>query len=92
MRWPGALERFRGIVGLEWFFSREKVASYCDPYTIANDPQSHKARSAVAPTSTEQVQAIVKVAKELRVPLWTTSQTGVGRRGSTRTDITRQEL
>ncbi|MBV8740426.1 MAG: FAD-binding oxidoreductase, partial [Sinobacteraceae bacterium] len=70
----GALERFRRIVGREWVYSGEKVASYYDPYTIANDPERHKPYAAVAPDSTEQVQQIVKVASELRVPLWTVSR------------------
>jgi hypothetical protein len=33
-----ALERFRKVIGGEWVFSGEKVASYHDPYTIPNDP------------------------------------------------------
>ena len=69
-----ALERFRRIVGADWVFSGEKVASYTDPYTIPNDPGRYKAHAAIAPASTEQVQQIVKVANELRVPLWTVSR------------------
>lgn len=69
-----ALERFRKIVGGGWVFSGEAVASYHDPYTIPNDPQRYKAHAAVAPASTEEVQQIVKVANELRVPLWTVSR------------------
>src|ERR1700760_4811776 len=73
-RMADALERFRKIVGREWVFSGDKVSSYHDPYTISNDPERHKAHAAVAPASAEQVQEIVKVANELRAPLWTVSR------------------
>src|SRR5579871_3444212 len=69
-----ALARFRTIVGNDWTFSGEKVAGYYDPYTISNDPERYRAYAALAPASTEQVQEIVKVANELRVPLWTVSR------------------
>jgi 4-cresol dehydrogenase (hydroxylating) flavoprotein subunit len=69
-----ALERFRWVVGNDAVFSGEKVGSYYDPYTIPNDPERYKAHAAIAPASTEQVQQIVKIANELRVPLWTVSR------------------
>lgn len=73
-RMADALARFRKIVGAEWVFTGERAASYHDPYTIANDPARHKAHGAVAPASAEQVQELVKVANELRIPLWTVSR------------------
>ena len=73
-RMAEALQRFRKIVGNDWVFTGEAVASYRDPYTISNDERLYKARAAVAPESTEQVQEIVKVANEFRVPLWTVSR------------------
>jgi 4-cresol dehydrogenase (hydroxylating) flavoprotein subunit len=73
-RMADALARFRKIVGAEWVFSGERIASYHDPYTVPNNPERHKAHAAVAPAATEQVQEIVKVANELRVPLWTVSR------------------
>lgn len=69
-----ALARFRRIVGDAWVFTGEKVASYDDPYTISNDAQRYRPRAAVAPASTEQVQAIVEAANEFHVPLWTVSR------------------
>ena len=69
-----ALERFRKIVGKDWVFSGPAVASYHDPYTIANNDLLYKAHAAVAPETTEQVQEIVRVANEFRVPLWTVSR------------------
>src|SRR5579885_689042 len=73
-RMAAALDRFRKVVGADWVFSGERVASYHDPYTIGNDETRHKAHAAVAPASTEQVQEIVKIANELRIPLWTVSR------------------
>ena len=69
-----ALERFRKVVGGDWVFAGEKVGSYYDPYTIPNDAERYKAHAAIAPASTEQVQEIVKIANESRVPLWTVSR------------------
>ena len=69
-----ALERWRRVVGAEWVFSGERLASYHDPYTISNDETRHKPHAALAPASTEQVQEIVRIANEFRVPLWTVSR------------------
>jgi 4-cresol dehydrogenase (hydroxylating) len=68
------LERFRRIVGKEWVFAGEQVASYHDPYPISNDDSRYKAHAAVAPTSLEQVQEIVKAASVSGVPLWPVSR------------------
>ena len=73
-RMADALQRFRKIVGDDAVFAGEKAASYHDPYTISNDEQRYKAHAAIAPTSTGQVQEIVKVANDLRIPLWTVSR------------------
>ena len=70
-RMAEALERFRRIVGSDWVFAGDKVASYDDPYTIPNNPKLYKAHAAVAPASTDEVRAIVKVANAFHVPLWT---------------------
>ena len=52
-------------------FDGDKVASYDNPYTIPNNPKLYKAHAAVAPASTDEVRAIVKVANAFHVPLWT---------------------
>jgi hypothetical protein len=54
-RMADALERFRKLLGADWVFTGDKVASYRDPYTIPNDAQRFQARAAVAPASTEEV-------------------------------------
>jgi 4-cresol dehydrogenase (hydroxylating) len=68
------LERFSQIVGKEWVFTGEQMVSYHDPYPISNDDTRYKAHAAVAPSSTEQVQEIVKAANTSGVPLWPVSR------------------
>jgi 4-cresol dehydrogenase (hydroxylating) flavoprotein subunit len=65
-----ALEAFRRIVGREHVYTGEALASYVDPYSIAPDPNAHATPAAVAPDSSEQVQAVLKVANQYQVPLW----------------------
>jgi 4-cresol dehydrogenase (hydroxylating) flavoprotein subunit len=65
-----ALEAFRRIVGKEHVFTGEQLSGYTDPYSITADDNAHTASAAVAPDSAEQVQAIMKVANQFKVPLW----------------------
>ena len=65
-----ALEAFRRIVGKDQVYTGEALSSYIDPYSIAADANAHATPAAVAPESTEQVQALLKVANQYKVPLW----------------------
>jgi 4-cresol dehydrogenase (hydroxylating) flavoprotein subunit len=65
-----ALEAFRRIVGKDQVYTGEALSSYVDPYSIAADAHAHATPAAVAPESTEQVQALLKVANQYKVPLW----------------------
>jgi 4-cresol dehydrogenase (hydroxylating) len=69
-----ALEGFRRVVGPEWVFTGEQVSAYADPYPVTGDNSRFRAHAAVAPASTEDVQAIVRVAAEHGVPLWPVSR------------------
>src|SRR5919202_3225568 len=53
--------------------SEAALREFRDPYGFAGS-EAHVASGVVAPTSVEQVQTIVRVAAEHRVPLWTFSQ------------------
>ena len=53
--------------------SEEDLREFRDPYAYRGSDES-AASAAVMPTSVEQVQAIVRIANEHRVPLWTFSQ------------------
>ena len=67
-----AVDRFESVVGREWVFtSDEDVALYRDAYSpLWSEEEEKIASAAVAPDSAEQVQEIVRIANEFRVPLY----------------------
>ena len=67
-----ALRKFEAAVGEQWVFkSDEDVALYRDAYSPERDePTERLASAAVAPDTVEQVQQIVRIANEHRVPLY----------------------
>ncbi|HEX6994676.1 MAG TPA: FAD-binding oxidoreductase [Gammaproteobacteria bacterium] len=67
-----ALDEFRDAVGAEWVFSSdEDVALYRDAYSIFwGEPEERLASAAVAPSTVEEVQAVVRVANARRIPLY----------------------
>jgi (+)-pinoresinol hydroxylase len=67
-----AIKELEGIVGREWTFtSDEDVLLYRDGYSpLWGEAEERVASAAVAPTTVEQVQAIVKVANQYGVPLY----------------------
>jgi 4-cresol dehydrogenase (hydroxylating) len=64
-----ALEQFRKIVGKDNVYTGDQLSGYVDPYSIADEPDAHVTPAAIAPDSAEQVQAILRVANQFRVPL-----------------------
>ncbi len=70
-----ALNRFAGVVGAENVYSEEEdVALYRDAYSPLWDEREEKlASAAVAPASAEEVQAVARIANELRIPLYPVS-------------------
>ncbi len=66
------LSAWRDTVGAEWVFtSPEDVGLYRDAYSpYWDEPEERVASAAVAPSTLEQVQAIVRVANQYRVPLY----------------------
>jgi 4-cresol dehydrogenase (hydroxylating) len=68
-----ALDAFAAVVGKEWVLSTEEDRnSYLDPFAPGN-AEEHASPAAVAPKSTEEVQAVVKIANQYRIPLWPVS-------------------
>jgi FAD/FMN-containing dehydrogenase len=67
-----AILAFRQIVGADWVFtSDEDVALYNDAYSpFWGEPEERVASAAVAPGNVEQVQALVRVANETRLPVY----------------------
>ena len=67
-----ALGEFRAAVGADWVFSSdEDVALYRDSYSIYwGEAEERVASAAVAPTTVEHVQQIVRTANKFRIPLY----------------------
>ncbi len=67
-----ALVQFERIVGKQWLFtSEEDVGLYRDAYSIfLGEPEDPWASAAVAPDTVPQVQAIMRVCNEKRIPVF----------------------
>lgn len=69
-----ALTALSGVVGADWVLASDSDrATYADSYAMG-DGRDHAPSAAVAPASLEQVQAIVALANEHRLPLWPISR------------------
>jgi 4-cresol dehydrogenase (hydroxylating) len=68
-----ALHEFAAVVGDDWVFTSEAdIATYRDAYSpfIGQPDKMNMPGAAVAPTTVEQVQQIVKIANKYVVPIW----------------------
>jgi 4-cresol dehydrogenase (hydroxylating) len=72
MSFKAALRKFSDIVGKEWvFIDDESLVTYRDDYSPYWDqPEDRKTSAAVAPGSVEEVQAVVAIANEFKVPIF----------------------
>ncbi|WP_193075986.1 FAD-binding oxidoreductase [Pseudomonas sp. FME51] len=70
-----ALRRFTQIVGKEWVFtSEEDLHLYRDAYSpYWGEEEERVASAAVAPASTEEVQDIVRIANQYKIPIYAIS-------------------
>ena len=70
-----AIAEWQAVVGKEWVFTAdEDVDLYKDAYSpLRGEVQERVASAAVAPASVEEVQAIVRIANRLKIPLYTIS-------------------
>ncbi|EZP71108.1 p-cresol methylhydroxylase subunit [Sphingomonas paucimobilis] len=70
-----ALEQFAQAVGSQWVFtSEEDVMLYRDAYSpLWDEPGELIPSAAVAPTTVEEVQAIVRIANRFKIPLFAIS-------------------
>ena len=71
-QFAAAVRMFEEAVGKEWVFtSDEDLTPYRDSFsTVWGTPDERLAAGAVAPSSVEQVQAVVRIANRYRVPLF----------------------
>jgi 4-cresol dehydrogenase (hydroxylating) len=67
-----AVDRFKGVVGADWVFTSDAdVALYRDAYSPLWSEEGEKvASAAVAPDSAEQVVEIMRIANELKIPMY----------------------
>jgi (+)-pinoresinol hydroxylase len=67
-----AIAQFERAVGKEWVFtSDEDLNLYRDAYSpLWGEPEERIASGAVAPDSVEQVQQVVKVANQFKIPIY----------------------
>src|ERR1700678_3268162 len=67
-----ALKQFEETVGKEWVFtSDEDVALYRDAYSpFWGEPEERVASAAVAPSTVEEVQAVMKTANQYKIPVY----------------------
>ena len=70
-----AIQQFQDAVGKEWVFtSDEDVALYRDAYSpFMGEPEERFASAAVAPDNVEQVQKVVRVANQYKIPIYPVS-------------------
>lgn len=70
-----ALQEFANVVGKDWVFtSDEDLFPYRDAYSpLRETPEDRSASAAVAPSSVDEVQAVVRIANKHGIPLFTIS-------------------
>jgi 4-cresol dehydrogenase (hydroxylating) flavoprotein subunit len=68
-----ALDAFRSVVGTEHVLTGDKALEFRDPF-FYRGWSDYDASAVVQPATVEEVQAIVRLANQHRVPIWTTSQ------------------
>lgn len=70
-----AIQQFEEAVGKEWVFTTdEDVALYRDAYSpFYGEPEELVASAAVAPDGVEQVQKVVKIANNFKIPIYPVS-------------------
>jgi 4-cresol dehydrogenase (hydroxylating) len=71
-----ALQDFANVVGRDWVFQKEEdVFLYNDAFSpfVAEPELQRVASAAVAPTQVEQVQQIVRIANQYKIPLYAVS-------------------
>jgi (+)-pinoresinol hydroxylase len=70
-----AIRHFETAVGKEWVFTKdEDVDLYKDSFSpFLGEPEERVASAAVAPDSVEQVQQIVRIANQYKIPLYAIS-------------------
>jgi 4-cresol dehydrogenase (hydroxylating) len=68
-----ALTALTRVVGAENVHAGDSLADYQDPYSFS-EPGAYAPSAAVLPASVDELQAVIAVANEHQIPLWTVSR------------------
>ncbi|KAI1374334.1 putative vanilly-alcohol oxidase [Hypoxylon crocopeplum] len=70
-----AIEKLEGALGKDAVFTGQDLKEYVDPYEIPESSQERNVPSAaVCPSSVPDLQAVLKVVNEYKIPVWTFSR------------------
>ncbi|MDR2215366.1 MAG: FAD-binding oxidoreductase [Nevskiaceae bacterium] len=73
-RFAQALRAFAGVVGQDWVLDTDTDRdTYLDAYSPGLE-ENHAPAAAIAPADVQQVQAVLKIANQYRIPLWPISR------------------
>lgn len=74
-QFDAAVRRFQSVVGSDWVFTSDADANlYRDAYSpFYGEEEEYIPSGGIGPDSVEQVQEIVRIANEFRIPLWPVS-------------------
>jgi hypothetical protein len=74
--WAIVLEQFRVALGKEKVIvGKELRINYVDPFSMNADEREKRGTAcALRPTTVEEIQAVLKIANEYKIPLWTVSR------------------
>jgi FAD/FMN-containing dehydrogenase len=70
--WGAALRAFASALGEDAVLHAAESAEFRDPYSFPGW-DDHWPSAVVQPGSVEDVQAVTRIARQYRIPLWTTS-------------------
>jgi hypothetical protein len=70
-----AIKQFQAAIGVDWVMtSDEELFPYRDPFSLLHDlPNELLPGAAVGPDSVAQVQAVVRIANQYKIPLYAVS-------------------
>jgi 4-cresol dehydrogenase (hydroxylating) len=70
-----ALKAFAGVVGADHVFTGEEDRiAYSDHFAPDDQEGRHQPSAGIAPATVEEIQAIVRIANQYRIPLWPISR------------------
>lgn len=74
--WVTVLKKFKDVLGSEKVILGKKLkVNYMDPFSMdADEKEKRGSACALRPTTVEEIQAILRIANEYKIPLWTVSR------------------